>query len=401
MSSQQMGQNFCNAPFTNLETTPQGDCRICCKMPHQSILKPNGHSYKINVDGITAIWNSEWLNNFRQQFIDNKRPEECKMCWDDEEAGITSLRKQLSHDYVKNVYDPQLTTLVLKLSNKCNCACRICCFWLSSLWQKELEKTNRYPDKHIWFIGENEKNKIIPELWDDWKYNLDNISKLLIYGGEPLINEEVITILNYLVETGRCNNIYLGLNTNGTILSPDIIHLLEQFKQVNLYFSIDDIGERYNYERWPAKYKDIKKNLLEFHETYEWKNVHVCLYTSISVFNVFYLGEILEEFKEFPKFRVNFDNLIHEPYCLSLYGLPEEIKPKVEKYLDTVDFNQRWENYSDVKSIIKNFLYLYKNEYMSGDYIKQLDDLLTFDDVRRKQNWRDTFSELFKGLINE
>lgn len=389
--------NFCNAPFSALEITPEGNFRICCKMPHKSILKEDLKPYKVNIDGISQTWNSLWLQNFRQRFINNERPVECKMCWDDEAAGIVSYRKQLENVDV-DVENPKIKLLVLKLSNKCNCACRICSFWLSSLWQKELEKTGRFNKDYIWFIEENDKNKITEGLWKDWESHLSTIETLLIYGGEPLINAEVLNVLNFLVKNNHSQNIQLILNTNATVLDEDIIRLFYKFKGVNLYFSIDDVNERYDYERWPAKYRNIKSDLLNFHATYERKPIDVSLYTSISIFNIFNLHEIFDEFKNFPKFTINFDNLIHEPYILSIYGLPEEIKPKVEHYLDTLDFNQRWENSSDVKSIIKNFLYLYKNNYSTAEYIEKLDSLLGTDDERRKQYWRETFPSLNKIL---
>ena len=291
VTNQKMGENFCNAPFAALEVTPQGDCRVCCQMPQQSVLRPDGTNYRVNQDGISVIWQSQWMKDFRERFINNERPSECSMCWDDEKAGIVSLRKQLSGMYIHDVHNPKLKNLTLKLSNKCNCACRICSFWLSSLWETEIKKSGRMLDRDVWFIEENSKDKISSEFWNDWQENLKTLDSLLIYGGEPLINDEVLMILRYLVENGLSKKMSLYLNTNGTIMNPDVIGLLYEFKETGLYFSIDDVFDRYNYERWPAKYENIKKDLLELHDTYNRSNVNICLYTSISIFNIFYLVE--------------------------------------------------------------------------------------------------------------
>jgi MoaA/NifB/PqqE/SkfB family radical SAM enzyme len=392
---------FCKAPFHALEITPQGETRICCKMPAVPIKNEQGIAFKVNEDKMSHIWNSPWLNNFRQRFINGEKPAECKMCWDDEDAGITSYRKQLSGCEV-DITDPTLGLLVLKLSNKCNCACRICSFWLSSLWQTELVKTNRWNDKFNYFVIDNERDKINENNWEEFKQSFTNLKQLLIYGGEPLINFEVLKILNYLADSGLSKNINLGLNTNGTVTSPEIFDLLTKFKEVNLYFSIDDIGERYDYQRWPAKHKSVFRELKELHGIYEPTNVKISWYLTISIFNIFNLSDIMDEFAKLPKFKINFDNIIHDPALLAPYNLPEDIKPALLSILDNVNWNDRnWDNDSNYLVNIKNFVNLYKSPYGRDDYINRLDELLYIDDVKRKQDWRTTFPILYDLLTKQ
>lgn len=393
-----MNKYFCNAPFNQLELTPEGKCRICCKMPGIMITNEEGVEYKVQDCDITTIWKSDWMNNFRQRFIDEEKRPECQMCWDDEAAGITSLRQQLEWLPV-DVNQPKITSLVLKLSNKCNCACRICSFWLSSLWQTELEKTNRWDDKNNFFIEGNVADKVNNN-WDDWKLHLHNLDRLFLYGGEPLINYEVLKILDYIVDNNLAKNITLFLNTNGTVLNEKIINIFKQFKEVFLYFSIDDVFERYEYERWPLKHDNIFRDLKAFHDIYDVNgSIHATLYTSISIFNVLYLQEILNEFKKFPKFTINFDNLIHEPKFLSIYDLPHSIKEKIKTSVNNVDWNQNWETKNTYRDNIINFLFLYNRGYDCKEYLNSLELKLNFDDVRRKQNWKTTFSKLYNLLL--
>lgn len=396
-----MNDNFCKAPFSSLEIIPTGEARVCCKMPTVPICKEDGSPLLITDDKLTTVWKSKWLSDFRQQFVKGERPSECKMCWDDEAAGIYSLRKQLNdmNDGTEiNFKTPKLSSLVLKLSNKCNCACRICSFWLSSLWQTEIEKSNRWDTKNTWFAQQNAKNKITEDNWEDWKLHLGTINRLFIYGGEPLINFEVLRMLNYLVDNNLSKNITLILNTNATVINDKIFNIFSQFNEVMCYYSIDDIFDRYNYQRWPAKFSNVVADLTELHNSYERTTVNISLYTSISIFNVLHLKEILKEFKKFPKFKINFDNLIHDPKILSIYSLPEKVKTEVKKTLESVDWDQYWDNPADHKTIIENFLDLYKTEYSEKEYIEKLDELLGTDDIRRNQNWRETFPELYNLL---
>jgi len=399
-----MNKYFCNSPFYQLEISPQGTARICCKMPATLITdKTTNRQYTIQKDGITAIWESEWMNDFRQRFINEEKRPECKQCWDDEAAGVFSFRQQQSHIPV-SVDKPVIRELVLKLSNKCNCACRICTWYLSSLWQSELEKTNRFSREDAkWFILGNESDKITPENFEDWKKHLATVEHLSLYGGEPLLNEEVLKTLEYLIEHNRAKDVELGLNTNGTVVSNKVINILRQFKHVNLHFSIDDLHERFNYQRWPAKYDNIFADLKEIHDTYNQKQMRIFLYTTISVFNIMNMKNILDEWRKYPKFEVNIENIIHEPKVLVPYNLPEIVKPKIEEYLNQADWSEENNNYHrdnmDWKQQIINFMYLYKSPYSScEEYIKALDDYLGFDDVRRKQDWKTTFPELYELL---
>jgi MoaA/NifB/PqqE/SkfB family radical SAM enzyme len=391
-----MNKYFCKAPFIQLEFSPQGECRVCCKM-HDPVLKDDGEQYKIQSSTVTEIWKSNWMENFRERCITEEKRPECDICWKDEEAGIFSYRKQLEGAPFCNVDDPNLAVMVLKLSNKCNCACRICDWYLSSLWQSEKEKTNRIKLDNL---HNSMTPKITDENWEDWKKNLGEVDHLALYGGEPLINDEVIQILQYLIDIGRSDKVNIGLNTNGTITSKKIFEMLNQFSAVALSFSIDDIGERYNYERWPAESEKILSELQDIHDNRNYEKIYMHLYTTISVFNVLNIDEILTKFKEFNKWGVNFDNILHNPEYLSIVNLPENVKPKVEEYLNSFNWEDtNWIRINeDYKKNVINFMYLNTSQYTCEEYINKLDKELGFDDLRRKQDWRKTFSKLYELL---
>lgn len=397
-----MNKYFCNAPFRQIEITPTGSCRVCCKMPSVMVLGEDDEEVKVQNTILSEIWKNDWLNDFRQRNINEEKRPECQQCWDDEEAGNISLRMQTNVSiHATDQKDPKIKDLVLKLSNKCNCACRICCFWLSSLWETEIKKSGRWDKNHDIFSIQNSRDKLTGKNTRDWQSILHGIEKLLIYGGEPLLNEEVLEILNYLVDRKLSKNISLILNTNGTVMNDKFMNIFNQFQQVYLYFSIDDVFERYNYERWPAKYDNIFRDLQLVHDKYERGVVQASLYISVSIFNVLDLNEIFKEFKKFPKFTINIDNLIFEPFPLSIYNLPTEIKDKVALELDKVDWNQNWEDKSrNHRETIKNFLKLYNKDYTFKEYEQHLDRALGVDDLRRKQNWRETFPKLYNLLTS-
>ena len=93
---------------------------------------------------------------------------------------------------------------------------------------------------------------------------------------------------------------------------------------------------------------------------------------------------------------VNLDNIIYDPDILCIYNLPEEIKPAVKKYIDSIDWaSSSFEFAFDYANNIKSFIDLKVSPYSLESYKRKLDEFLGQDDIRRKQNWKETFPKLF------
>lgn len=388
-------KNFCKVPFSQLEVTPNGDARFCCKISDIA-RKKDLSPYNLLTDSFDDIWNSDDFNSLRRRFLNGERPEVCNKCWTDEVSGIQSLRLQSSMLEV-DVHKPKIICLSLKLSNKCNCACRICSYWLSSLWVNELKKQDRYPAQDHGYLELSMETKLDKnnnfEMIKDIATNLD---RLFIYGGEPLMDKEVLDILRYCKESKKSKNINLIINTNGTIMNDEILDLLNSFKHTSLYFSIDDTEDRYNYERWPANWDKVGKTLQSINDLPVKSTMTKCLYASISVFNILYLDELLDEFRKFENMPVNLDNIIYDPSILCIYNLPEEIKPVVKRYVESIDWeNNKFEFDFDYANNIKSFIDLKVSPYSRETYKLKLDEFLSRDDIRRKQDWKTTFQKLY------
>ena len=69
--------------------------------------------------------------------------------------------------------------------------------------------------------------------------------------------------LKVCVEKGYAKNIDIHYNTNGTQLPPqEIFDLWSYFKHVEVAFSIDDVGQAFEYQRHPAKWREVNQNLI-------------------------------------------------------------------------------------------------------------------------------------------
>jgi glutamate-1-semialdehyde 2,1-aminomutase len=101
-----------------------------------------------------------------------------------------------------------------------------------------------------------------PEFEDFVSESLTDVRFLHITGGEPFIIPEVLNILDqvlYLRDT-----INLSFNTNLTRVSDRLMERLKQFKNLNLYVSLEGVGDMNDYIRYPSKWAEILDNIERF-----------------------------------------------------------------------------------------------------------------------------------------
>ena len=103
----------------SIETTPLGEFRPCC-LAEESILNENKKPYDIaKGDSITDAFDSTYMNNLRQEFLDGKMPKTCAKCWSLESAGGTSKRMISNKKFGINTNKLDIKFLDLKLGNIC------------------------------------------------------------------------------------------------------------------------------------------------------------------------------------------------------------------------------------------------------------------------------------------
>jgi len=325
--TQQLPPSFCPMPWINLSTDVNGSLRPCCIFAQPST--SNEYQLPFMKEGnLDVLWNDVRVQQLRQAFLDGKKPTECRGCWDQEQAGIESLRVSNLKDLPADKAYPLITDigptkLDLKLNNVCNLKCRICGPQASSSYLKEHnERYNMiYGDSQYWL-----SNKILGTdnelVFKKWAKNLTHVE---ITGGEPMASPENIKILDLLIHAGNAENINIMLNTNGTLYNTALINRLLRFKKVILCISIDDIGDRLEYERYPTKWNDIQVNIKKYQALkLNNANLDISLCPTVSILNVYYLTEFLEWAD--PLNMYMFFNLLHYPASHCIKNLPGPLK---------------------------------------------------------------------------
>lgn len=341
---------FCVLPWVSLETSPIGTVRPCCLAEHE--LRDNaGDKFNLATAEFATIQNSKDMRDLRRAFLNGEQPETCRKCWREERSGRTSKRMH-TLDRLKHMLPEQdwtidakpLMFLDLKLGNICNLKCRICGSWSSSQFAAE-ELANLGPDEdkkasfHYTMLKQGAWPRENPVFWRELASVADQIRYLEFTGGEPFMIEEHFELLRSLVTAGLAPNIEIHYNTNGTQWPRDAASVWKYFKTVEIAFSIDDVGDRFEYQRTNAKWADVNENIGRFRELRDHlPNIQLQVCSTVNVFNVCYLEE-LSHWIEQQAFDFVYWNMMHEAYYFSISTLPEPAKQVIAQRLDRAEVN--------------------------------------------------------------
>jgi hypothetical protein len=143
-------------------------------------------------------------------------------------------------------------------------------------------------------------------------YALKNIKNVHFHGGgEPLMVDNHINLLKRIKEVKGLSDVRVFYNTNGTqIVSDSVLELWKECRLVELYFSIDDVGTRFNYQRTGAEWQEVVTNLKWYTDNMP-HNHMFNLNCTWSYLNLFYLDEIY--------------NWHHKNFSTNRYGDPTNL----------------------------------------------------------------------------
>jgi len=397
----QVPDNFCLYPFTHFQLDPDGRARPCCKY---KVGDPTWQQYvpKLPDVNIQELWEQEEFQKLRDQFLRNERPSGCKACWDEEAAGITSMRLQREHGGKKHPYAtfyhhiPRAypKTLDFKFSNLCNLKCRICTPFLSSQWIKEIKDLNVLDMGSVESFTNNSKEKFIgnSENIEILKLWAKGVEFLEFYGGEPLMQQEHDNVLEIMHSHGNPKNTGLYYNTNGTILKEKFFELWKLFKSVTINFSIDDCGERFEYQRKNAKWNEVLHNIKMYQE-YGLKhgvNLDLRIYCTVGVLNVYYLPDFFNEIKDLGV-SVTL-NMVHYPHHYAITILPIEVKNIIRSRLESITGTIVRNDSLQIDNIIK-FMY---NTDTNQDLLKTFFEKTEIHDQYRNEQYSKIFPEFYE-----
>jgi MoaA/NifB/PqqE/SkfB family radical SAM enzyme len=343
-------EKFCVLPWVSLEASPIGTVRPCC-LANDELVDDTGEKFNLSTANFLDIQNSNDMKKLRQEFLDGKQPQTCRKCWREERSGRTSKRmhtldrlKHMLPDQTWNKDARPLMFLDLKLGNICNLKCRICGSWSSSTFAAE-ELADLGPDEdkkanhHYHMLRQGAWPKENFNFWTEIDQVVDQIRYIEFTGGEPFMIQEHFDMLQGIVDRNIAGQVEIHYNTNGTQWPERAEEIWQHFKCVEIAFSIDDVGARFEYQRSNAVWTDVCANIARFCELRNrHSNIQLQVCSTVNVFNVCYLEE-LSHWIEQQNFDFVYWNMMHEAYYFSISTLPELAKQVISQRLQLAQVN--------------------------------------------------------------
>jgi hypothetical protein len=365
---------FCVLPWIHFATRPNGDMRLCCNSnssgagtDHEIGLVKNetGRPANFGKETPMSAWNNEYMQSVRTTMLEGKIPASCTKCFDEESRNVVSKRmwetggwiqdgidvEELVEQTKNGVVPEQLVYLDLRLGHTCNLKCIMCSPHDSSMWVADHKKV--YPlfqakelkEQMEW--DRKEHNNLWhenPDFWREMYAQIPNLKQVYFAGGEPLLIKEHKLFLEEIIRQGYADRILIRYNTNGLLINDAIIDLWSKFKKVKVGFSLDAVGDKNHYIRYPSDWDTIVANLHKLDNAPA--NIQGSIATAIQILNIKHLPELAKWKIEQNFKKINFENvvdgieagggilnmhLLYIPTFLSIRVLPEKDKEEVRR----------------------------------------------------------------------
>jgi molybdenum cofactor biosynthesis enzyme MoaA len=231
------------------------------------------------------------------------------------------------------------------------------------------------------------------QFWQQIDQCLSDIHYIEFTGGEPFMISEHFDMLQGIIDRGIAGQVEIHYNTNGTIVPERAPDIWRHFKTVEVAFSIDDVGPRFEYQRMNASWKEVNENINKFKLLQStMPNLQLQCCSTVNVFNVLYLEE-LAAWHKLASFDFIYWNMLHEAYYFSIGSLPELSKQYVKQKLESTatlgNTKQEFE---------KIIQFMMQGTSLDGSLLREK---IKEIDLRRSQDLNQHHSELAKTIAYE
>lgn len=309
----------------------------CPRLDHFARFNPNGTvsrcGHMVQAPEFTSLEEMEqssWLRNSKLSFTKGIWPKECGRCKQTEQINGTSIRlNAIEFDKQQTRKDYLIVGGVL--DNVCNSACQTCNENLSTKIGSLI--TRDYPR--------------IDNSDQFWKLPLQRVVHLDINGGEPSASKKYRHILENIPDSVTS----VRINTNCSTVIPEIDTVLNRNIHVTVTVSLDGIGRKHDYIRWPIAWDNFERNLMVY------KNMGIQelnTWTTVSALNI---GDLKNIFSYVHQHNLKHSwALLENPSVLSVQhnnhltrqaDVPDELKSVVATGEDNTVELQLWTTAQD------------------------------------------------------
>lgn len=349
------------------------------------------------------VFNSSRMNQLRDAMLKDNRSAECDICYSMEDQGLHSPRQRANEWWVsrepKSLLN-QITdyrnkkplipiSLDIRFSNKCALKCRTCNPHNSSTIAAEVnflrENKTAIPISidQEYFLEQTKRQ-------DSWAAKEIPLSKdlkvLNIVGGEPLIEEENNNLLE-LVAALKIDP-EIRINTSFARKNNKLREIIKNFSHVLFIVSLDGLGLLNNYIRHGSDFQEVLENI-------ELNKQTLCGFnTTVSVYNVLYLADIIEYISENYPDTYHLINLTSNHSPTELQNIPPEFRPQIIERLGNIKTKKL--NSIIETTEIDNVINVIKQDNFSEENFQKFLDYTRLIDKHREENIASAIPEFAK-----
>lgn len=445
--------SFCVLPWIHFATRPNGDIRLCCVANSSGastgdytgglIKKEDGTPANASSTTPLEAWNGDFMKSVRTTMLKGEIPNSCRKCFEEERDGVASKRiwetgfwyregldihDLLSQTQQDGTVPDKIQYLDLRLGHTCNLKCIMCSPHDSSMWVNDHKKVydqfehKLIKDQMAWSrIGFNNQWHESEAFWNDLYKQIPYLKQVYFAGGEPLIIKEHKRFLKEIIKQGYAKNILVRYNSNGLLIDDEILEIWNEFRKVKFGFSLDAVGERNHYIRYPSDWDTIVENLHKLDNTPD--HIHVSIATAVQILNIKHLPDMVkwklsQNFKKINMQTVEGSNdtgdsvqlgggminlhLVWIPTYLNIRLLPEQDKQEVRRIFSEFK-DWLWNNYRQDDNFWKHNPYGWKRWEAILDHMDSEDqskilpafkNYINTMDAHRKIDAKQIFPEL-------
>jgi len=422
-----MTGSYCAKLWNHQYVHMSGSIRYCCATM-ENLKDKKGNRLHINNDSLEKAWNSEEIRQARLKMIKGESVSACVKCVQQEERGYQSMRdtREMEHNMSATNKDGSVAqlpwTMELHLGNLCNLKCKMCGQQYSNQIGKELLEIGKNEPDFIKWVTKESGNvniwtnnlsveyhwfrhpKIKKKLFD---YITNNITEIVVIGGEPTVIPEFWELFAHLEEHDRLKDLSITLTTNLTNVNPRMTDWLRKLKHWVIWASVDGLGDRTEYIRYPSNFKKVCANLDFYKELLVHNNGSIVLSPAIQLLNIDQLDEILLWWLDFSggvlgeKFVISWMAQVWYPTICNYDILPSDYKIRIADKL--LSSRESFAGHPDIITFYENQIQNLRREVYSEQekvhfqkaFIRYND---TQDRYRKGKTWRELLPDLEQSL---
>ena len=365
---------------------------------------------------VNDYWNSNRMKEIRRKMIAGEKIRDCERCYRQEEQGAESLRStQGMNKYIMDTlpdgtYQKSANSMQIQLGNICNLKCKMCSQMYSHMHGMETKEIGEQDPKWLHWVKEQGANVnnwtnelgIKQEWYKNKEFKLKmfehiskNITQLNVIGGEPTLIPEFYELFEYCDQQGTLGSKNVTIVTNLTNTNPRLTKWLPKLKEWTIWASVDGVGERTEYIRYPSNWNKVLESL-EFYRNLLGTNGKITLSPAIQLLNIDQLDDIAQWWLDWcggelnDRYGFTWLATVWYPLICNPSIAPREWRLNVADKLSKYKFDQNYQNI--IEQLRRDQHTPEKYEELQKAFIKYNDKQDQFRNV--KKTWRDLLPEL-------